>query len=124
MKKLMLAVMLLAVVGCKKIEGEKGDKGDPGPGTITNYTGVIWSDTQLVYVPAYTGGAGLSVFIEDATGAAFELPAFLPGSGFNTYYLAKPGSLTLYNTMVAGGKNYRIMVIKGSGAAGLSALKP
>ena len=122
MKKLIVAgLLLVAVAGCKGPQGSKGDAGSPGPGTITNYSGSITSDLQTVYIPAYDGGAGLSVFIGDSTGMA-ELPYFMPGIGFNAYYIAQVGKVVLYNTMTAGGLTYKIMVIKGSSSAGIKSL--
>lgn len=107
MKRLMITMLLLTLFSCK---GPQGDKGDKGPGTVTNLSGIVSSNSFYVYNSAITPNANIFVSIGD--GLSFtELPYFLPSLGYNTYYMISPGSILIVNALSAGATAYKITVV-------------
>lgn len=116
MRKLFLAALLIFGVACK---GPKGDKGDSGPGTVTTYTGVIFSDSQLIGVGAYADSSDISVFVGDGINY-IECPYWAPSLNLNVYYAAAAPLVTIYNAKTAAATHYKIVVITSAASAGLS----
>lgn len=107
MKRTLIAVAVLLLASCK---GPQGDKGDRGPGTVTNLSGVVTSNSFYVFNQAITPNA--NVFVSIGDGLSFtELPYLLPAQGFNTYYLLSPGSVQIVNAQYAGATAYKITAV-------------
>lgn len=104
---------LLLLIGCSQFEGDKGDKGDPGPGQIFKYTGLITSDAQVISIPRYLEGYGISVLVTDPSGTV-ELPFFSPPLGVNVFYMATNYVVTIYNAQSVGASSYKIYVFSGA----------
>jgi len=116
MKTLMIAVALLAVVGCKGPAGDKGDPGQagipgrPGPGAFVFLNGSVSSNDFIVTDSRIAQADQISVYLGDGTNNS-QLPYFLPAVGINTFYLFRPGQVEIYNAMTAGATRYVVEII-------------
>lgn len=93
MKKLMLLVSMLFVVGCKGPMGSKGDKGDTGlhgPGQISVISGAVTSDDFNVTDARIGIASNVCVYIA-VGGEVIQLPIWNP-TGFNVMYVGKSPS--------------------------------
>lgn len=112
MKRLAITLLALGLMSCK---GPQGDKGDKGPGAVTNLSGIVSSNSFYVFNSAITPNA--NVFVSIGDGFSFtELPYFLPAQGFNTYYMISPGSVQIFNAQLAGATAYKITVVSAAPA--------
>ena len=121
--KLYLFVLLL-LGACKGPVGSKGDKGDHGPGSVIYmYEGTVPNNLFNVNTPKVTNNSIVTVSIGDATGHWSELPYYLPGLGYNAYFIARPGFVEIGNALSAGASYYKVQVIPYS-VSGFSKLLP
>lgn len=115
-KKLMLLSIftVLALSGCK-LKGDRGDKGDQGPGTIKIYSGPILSNVFDVTIPEIpTEIAQITAYIDNGS-VWIELPFYIPAQGVNAYNYYAPssnsGTMTFGNCQLAGALEWEVVVI-------------
>ena len=116
MKKLIFALCLLSVIGCKGKAGQQGERGPAGtPGTFTTYTGTVSNDSQYIYLPALRSNSDMFVLVGDGTGWV-EAPYFSTLTGFNTAYWINTTftGVTMLNAQRNGATTYKITVLNPS----------
>jgi len=98
-------------VGCNKLKGDRGDKGDPGPGRVYIITGPLSSNSQTVAHRDIRLPANIAVYLKDGIGFEAELPYYLPGLGMNAYALISEANVIIYNGLLAGANSFEIVVV-------------
>jgi hypothetical protein len=98
MKKILAALMLVCLIGCKGEKGDQGQAGLPGTANTRIVSGVVSGDTFTVTDSALCSAGSVSVYI-GVVGAFTEMPYFLPSQGINTFYIWRSGAcaVDIYN---------------------------
>ena len=112
MKKVILIIAVcLMGLGCNKLKGERGDKGDPGPGRVYIITGLLTSNLTVVNNQTIQTPANIAVYLSDVLGDKVELPYFMPGLGYNAFSVISTGKVEIYNGLIAGADRFEIIIV-------------
>ena len=128
--------ILLIIISMFSLNSCKGDKGDAGPAGATGpagplpdpsaeiltLEGAVTSNDFTVAAPLDSSSIAISVYVGDATDVA-ELPYWLPGSGVNTFFLARLGEVQIFNAVLAGAISYRIVIVRTATTSSLGGLE-
>lgn len=120
MRPYIAAAFIVLLAGC--VKGPKGDKGDTGPSAITNYSGLVTSDNEAISVGALVSGSQVSVYVTNNGGSFIQLPFYSSSFNLNLYFTEQPAVIDLFNAKTTGMTNYKIIVINGPSASGMSRL--
>ena len=116
MRRVILTLLAVGLIGCKGPAGSQGPKGDkgstgiPGPGAFAFLSGNVTSDDFTVTDSRINLADQIGVYIGDGTNAT-ELPYFLPSKGINTFYVFRSGQVEIVNAVQAGATKYVIELI-------------
>ena len=110
-KTILIIAVCLIGLGCNKLKGERGDKGDPGPGRVYIVTGFLTSNETVVNNFTIRTPANIAVYLADGLGDKVELPYFLPDFGYNAYAVISTGRVDIYNGILAGADRFEIIIV-------------
>ena len=112
MKKIIIIVAVCLVgLGCNKLKGDRGDRGDPGPGQMYFITGFLTSNSQVIEHRDIKPNSNVSVFIDGGDDLNIELPVFLPPYGVNSWAMVGDRRVEIYNGLLAGSSRFEIIIV-------------
>jgi len=117
MKRSIIVIGILLMIGCKGPAGDRGQEGKLGPTGPTQIAVVsqnVMGNYMVISDPRLNQASGILVYNANS-GSVASLPYYLPAIGINTYYVWTPGNsvVEIYNSQSAGAAQVVVTIILG-----------